>query len=140
MTKERIKFIGIITAALIAGILIGVMTPKIYLKSTGHHHSNGNYHEKEANQGMEKTTDRFTTHLMQTVEADSAQKEKIKPVAAWASSRFISIQQTAHEQAKHVLDSLKQQLRPLVNETQWSKLENFDPRARGTRHKHHKSS
>jgi hypothetical protein len=64
------------------------------------------------------------------VEPDSLQAGQIKPITEWAVLQIDSIEHSANEQMSDILDSVKSQLRPIITETQMSRLEEFDRKAR----------
>ena len=133
MTTERIKSIGILIVTLIVGVFIGLLVPGFFHKVSGRHGQNKGESgtHKPARKG-----DWFVHKLNEIVKPDSLQKEKIKPVIAWASSRLDSIEQSANSQASRILDSVKIQLRPIITEAQWSRLEAYDQQAKNKWHRH----
>ena len=130
MTTERIKSIGILAATLIIGIFLGLLVPGLF-------HKFDRRHTMERGGPMpERKGDWFVHTLNRIVEPTTEQQEKFKPVAAWASARIDSIEQSANFEAKRVLDSVKTQLHPIITEAQWSRLEKFDEQAKANWHGH----
>ncbi|CAN5488809.1 hypothetical protein BH10BAC4_BH10BAC4_25060 [soil metagenome] len=131
MTTERIKSIGILISTLIIGVLLGLLIPGFYHKYNGGH---GQSRQEMAGHRPGGKGDWFANTLNKIVEPDSLQREKIKPVTSWAASRMDSIEQNAHRQAGQVLDSVRTQLRPIITDEQWNRLEKFDQQAKTNWH------
>lgn len=58
--------------------------------------------------------------------ADSLQKIKMKPTVERASKRLEAIRLSYQAQEKRVIDSLKLQLKPMLNATQVKLMEEFE--------------
>lgn len=126
MTKERIKSISILAATLLFGILLGLMVPGFIHKLNNHRDGRGTRMERP----MAAKGDWFVKTLYRVVKPDSTQREKIKPVADWAAARMDSLEQSMNSEAAAILDSAKAQLRPILNDEQWARLEKFNGEAR----------
>ena len=127
MNRERKRsiFILIFTAAF--GILVGLLLPRLVQKARTDRDRTSlqdrRPHEREHKRQQ------FVSALYRVVDADSIQKEKIKPVAEWAAARMESVESEAASQMRDILDSMQVSLKPLLDERQQKRLSDFSNRA-----------
>ena len=127
MTSERRKSILILVATLVVGILIGLLVPGFFHKYQG-----GRQHGRGGrDMSNERKKEWFAGTIYRVVKPDSTQVEQIKPITDWASQQIEAIETSSNAQMSAVLDSVKTQLKPILNEEQQKRLEDFDARARG---------
>lgn len=137
MNTQRVKSIGIITAVLIAGIVLGLLIPGTFHHMRGRQHAkmdqrNGNGHGNE-----KRRNDWFVYRIKQVVNADSIQVKQIDTVALWANKRLDSIERHANEQSIHVIDSAVTRLTPILRDDQKKSLQEFREQI-ATRAKEHR--
>jgi hypothetical protein len=131
MISQKLKSIGALTLTLIFGILLGLLVPSLYHKGKTYHSHNKEFGNKE---DSVKDSAWLSKKLYHILEPDSLQKEKIKPIALWASLQLDSIEFEAHANAAIIIDSLKNQLHPVVTDAQWMKLQEFGQHRKGKHH------
>jgi hypothetical protein len=128
MTNERKKSIIILIATLIFGILLGLLVPGAIHKFGERGVRSREGHGIDGDAGHKK--DWFTGTLYRVIQPDSLQAQKIRPILANASNQIDSLEISSNNQLAAVLDSVKQQLKPLLTDDQWSRLNEFDTRAK----------
>ena len=89
----------------------------------GHHKKHDGDHGKHyyANSGKRNLSDK----VYRVTEADSVQKQKMKPAVDRASKRLESLRLNYQKQEKRVLDSLSLQVKPYLKEEQLKKLNDW---------------
>jgi|GEM_PF-3447343 len=88
----------------------------------GHHKKHDGDHSKHyyANSGRN-----LSDKVYRVTEADSVQKQKMKPAVDRASKRLESLRLSFQKQEKRVLDSLSLQVKPYLKEEQQKKLNDW---------------
>ncbi|MEO8471590.1 MAG: hypothetical protein ABI477_05330 [Chryseolinea sp.] len=136
MTSERRKSIIVLASTLVLGVLLGLLVPGVFFKLSdrGAHGGRGRG-DHDAPQKKEW----FVGMINHVIRPDSLQSKRIKPITEWAATRIDSIEQHANGQMASVLDSVKNQLKPIVTADQQKRLDEFDTRAKGNwnRGRHH---
>lgn len=127
MTSERRKSMLILATTLIVGILIGLLVPGFFHKYRGGSERGRGSREHES--GPKKEW--FAGTIYRIVKPDSAQAKQIKPIAEWASHQIEAIEVSSNSQMSAVLDSVRAQLKPILNEEQQKRLDDFDAKAKG---------
>lgn len=94
----------------------------------GDHHQRhdgkrGRHHEEKS--GKKDLSER----IYQITQADSLQKQKMKPSVDRASKRLASLRLSHRKQEKSVLDSLSLQVKPYLKEEQLKKLNDWKDKA-----------
>jgi len=90
----------------------------------GDHHKghNGNHNKNHYEKsGKRNLSDR----IYRVTEADSLQKQKMKPAVDRASKRLESLRLSYQKQEKRVMDSLSLQVKPYLKEEQLKKLNDW---------------
>ena len=89
----------------------------------GHHKRHDGDHSKHhyANSGKRNLSDK----IYRVTEADSLQKQKMKPSVDRASKRLESLRLSYQKQEQRVLDSLSLQVKPYLKEEQLKKLNDW---------------
>jgi len=126
MNKERRKAALILVAAVVAGVRLGLVIPGLVYKVKNKGHRGG-----EPGRQPEDKKEWFTNTIYRIIEPDSNQVRKIKPITEWASRKIDSLEISSNYQLASVLDSVKQQLKPIITEEQYRRLDEFDNRASG---------
>jgi hypothetical protein len=130
MNTERKKAILTLTGTLLIGILLGILVPGIVRKVRKEgDHARGNRGGRKME--VENKKEWFTGAIYKIVQPDSNQIRKIKPIAEWASTQIDSIEASSNAGLATVLDSVKKQLKPIITEKQFKRLEEFDSKAKG---------
>ena len=68
----------------------------------------------------------FSNRIYRITEADSVQAKKMKPVVDRASKRLEALRLSFQKQEKRVMDSLSLQVKPMLKEDQWKRLDDFN--------------
>lgn len=134
MTSERKRAIVVISATLIVGILIGVLTTGMFARH--HYHSSRKDLGKE-HRGMRKG---FTELIYKITQADSLQRKQMQPIVEQTMVSIDTLQQKTDSEVKALLNSMVINLKPLLKADQISKLETFSKNKGengGHRRKHH---
>jgi len=127
MTSERRKSIIILAMTLLAGILIGLLVPGFFHKWD----KRGKYGDRGHNQqDMRNKREWFIGTINKIVEPDSLQAEKIQPITSWASIQIDSVESIANQNMSAILDSVKNQLKPILTAEQQKRLDHFDANAK----------
>jgi hypothetical protein len=92
-----------------------------------HHQRNDGRHGKHQyeNSGKKNLSDR----IYRVTQADSLQKQKMKPVIDRTTKRLESLRLSYQKQEKRVLDSLSLQIKPYLKEEQVKKLNDWKDKA-----------
>src|SRR5258706_16470445 len=86
----------------------------------------GGHDGDKGNQRYEKTGQRnLTDRIYRVTQADSAQKQKMKPAVDRASKRLESLRLSYQKQEKRVMDSLSLQVKAYLKEEQLKKLNDW---------------
>jgi hypothetical protein len=131
MTGERRKSILILIGTLIIGILLGLLVPGVFHKMNRKREGQFNGKPREE---MSRKGDWFASTINRIVQPDSMQAKQIKIITDNASIKIDSIESGANLRMSEVLDSVKNQLKPLLNEDQRKRLEEFDAKAKSNWH------
>ena len=126
MTSERRKSILILCATLIVGILLGLLVPGFFHKYRGGQHGRGG-----SNRGGGHKKEWFAGTIYRVVKPDSTQAKQIKPITEWASQQIEAAEVESNAKLSAIMDSVKVQLKPILNEEQLKRLDEFDARAKG---------
>ncbi len=132
MNTSRRKSILILIATLFFGVLLGLLVPAVVhkineRKVTVSRRAYGDGHHRRM---------RFAGTLEHVISPDSEQRERMRPVVEWAGTRIDSIESSANRQVEMVLDSLSENLAPILTEEQRERLEAFHDRARNNWRRH----
>ncbi|MFM8739464.1 MAG: hypothetical protein ACKOC0_04585, partial [Cytophagales bacterium] len=116
---KKLTFIGIVFIAILSAQYDALGQNKERQKKW-HGHGRGwrgesGYHKKS-----------FPEKIYRVTRADSLQKIKMKPTVERASKRLEAIRLSYQAQEKRVMDSLKLQLKPMLNATQIKLMEEFE--------------
>jgi hypothetical protein len=133
MTPERRKSILILIGTLIIGMLLGLLVPSLLHKIKGRS-GQSDYHGGN-NKGDQKS-EWFSETVTRVVKPDSSQSLKVNSITRKAAAQIDSIETHANLQMSSLLDSVKVQLKPILTENQWRKLQEFDAKAKSNWHKH----
>jgi hypothetical protein len=126
MTSERKKSIIILVVTLLAGILLGLLIPG-FIHKWGRRGDSGNrVHEP----GYDHKKEWFVGTMNRILQPDSLQARKIQPVTEWAAIEIDSLQSAANQKMTDILDSVRNQLKPILTPDQQTRLDNFDAHAR----------
>jgi hypothetical protein len=131
MTGERRKSILILIGTLIIGILLGLLVPGFFYKMN--RKRNGQFNGRPQ-QEMNRKGDWFAATINRIVQPDSTQAKQIRIITDNASVKIDSIESGANLRMSEVLDSVKIQLKPVLNDDQWKRLEEFDAKAKSNWH------
>jgi len=88
-----------------------------------HHHGDGGNHRK--NHAEKSGKRNLSDKIYRVTQADSLQKQKMKPAIDHASKRLESIRLSYQKQEKRVMDSLSLQVKPFLKEEQVKKLNDW---------------
>ena len=132
MTTERKKAALFLSITLIVGILIGTLIPSFYgrmrreemMKQRGR--GERNMRGSDRKMGFERM-------IYRIVDADSSQKEKIQPILDATTIKIEALEKTSSERMIVIMDSMKLALKPVLNDAQVKKLEDFSSKARARR-------
>jgi hypothetical protein len=110
----------LLTLGIVAVVSVGVL-------AQGHGRGHGNRHDehkgKHRYEGSAKKN--LSDKVFRITDADSLQKQKMKPAIDRASKRLESLRLSYQKQEKHVLDSLNLQVKPYLKEEQLQKLNSW---------------
>ena len=67
----------------------------------------------------------LSARIYRVTQADSVQMKKMQPMLDKAAKRMDVLRTKYQDQEKKVLDSLRLQLKPILKEDQWKRLEDF---------------
>jgi hypothetical protein len=126
MTSERRKSVVVLAATLLIGILLGLLIPGFFNKWEKRGKGGNRGHD----QNTEHKKDWFVGTMNRIIQPDSLQARQIKPVTEWASIEIDSLESRANHTMTIILDSVKNQLRPILTPEQQSRLDKFDANAR----------
>ncbi len=127
MTSERKKTILILCATLIVGILIGLLIPGLF-----HKYRNSNQHGRNGrDRGADHKKEWFVGAIDRVIKPDSVQAKQIKPITEWASQQIEAIEVSSNSQLSLIMDSVNLKLKPMLNEEQLQRLNDFNARAQG---------
>ncbi len=134
MTTERKKAIVVISATLIVGILIGVLTTGMFARH--HYRSNGKDFDKE-HRGMRNG---FAERIYKITQADSLQRKQMKPIVDQTMANIDTLQRKTEDEVRVLLDSMILNMKPILRADQLTKLETFSKNKGGNgghRRRHH---
>src|SRR6478736_2552301 len=126
MKSERTKAVLFMLLTFMVGIIIGVFIPGIVFRFRSN-----NKPPPPDMRNMPPPQDRFERMIYRIISPDSAQIEKIKPLARQTSARIDTIQSHTNKEIKGVMDSLRTKLQPILTPEQQKLLEDFGNRPRG---------
>jgi hypothetical protein len=89
----------------------------------GHHKKHDGDHDKHHDKNSGKKD--LSSKVYRITDADSLQKQKMKPSVDHASKRLESLRLSYQKQEKRVLDSLSLQVKPYLKEEQLKKLNDW---------------
>lgn len=125
MTSERKKAILTLVGTLVIGILLGMLLPGLFHKMRDRGMRGRDFKKPET----EHKREWFTGTIYHIIQPDSAQTIQIKPVTTWAATEIDSVDASANQAMAKILDSVKVQLKPILTEEQFKRLDEFDTRA-----------
>jgi hypothetical protein len=128
MTSERKKSIIILAMTLLVGILLGLLTPGFFNKWE----KRGKYGNRGHDQDYNHKKEWFIGTMNRILKPDSLQAKKIQPVTEWAAIEIDSLESTANQKMNSILDSVKNQLKPILTPEQQNRLDKFDAHAKKT--------
>lgn len=116
---KKLTFIGIVFIAMLSAQYDALgQNKERHKKWHGHGHG---WRGESSNQKKS-----FPEKIYHVTRADSLQKIKMKPAVEKASKRMEAIRLSYQAQEKRVMDSLKLQLKPVLNATQLKLMEEFE--------------
>jgi hypothetical protein len=116
---KKLTFIGIVFIA-----MLSAQYDALGQNKESHKKWHGHGREWRGESGNQKKS--FPEKIYRLTRADSLQKIKMKPAVERASKRMEAIRLSYHAQEKRVMDSLKLQLKPVLNATQIKLMEEFE--------------
>ena len=122
MTTEKRRALLMMGATFVIGIVIGVLATGIFARQF--YHSRGG-HRPEGKDMREGRHGSMTDRIFKTVNADSAQRELMKPIVYQTMTRIDSLEEKSYKEAHVEMDSLKIKLRPILRTEQMEQLEKF---------------
>jgi hypothetical protein len=91
-----------------------------------HHRGHGGHDRDKGKHRSEKVGNRnLSDRVYRITDADSAQKQKMKPAVDRANKRLESLRLSYQKQEKRVMDSLSLQVKPYLKEEQLKKLNDW---------------
>ncbi len=134
MTTDRKKAILYLSITLIIGIFIGSLIPAFYgrfrhreWKDTG---DGKEMRGGKDNRQFGNKQEWLTKTIIRIVKPDSAQAKEIRPLTAQAATQLGELEKGSNERMSAIMDSLKSKLRPILNDEQNKRLEEFSSKAR----------
>ncbi len=127
MTTDRKKAILYLSITFIIGLLIGALIPGFFGRMR-YHEWRGREGEKDT-QEMVSRHDMFARMITKIVQSDSVQAKEIKPFIEKAAVKMDSLGKDSNKRMSAIMDSLKIDLKPLLNEEQFKKLAEFTGKA-----------
>ena len=122
---ETRKMVGVVLVVLLLSISQVGWAQHGHRKDDGH---NGKGHYGKNHYGHRGDVDgkrNLSAKIYRVTQADSIQRKKMQPVVDKAEKRLSVLRTKYQEQEKKVLDSLRLQLKPILKEDQWKRLEDF---------------
>ena len=133
MTTDRKKAILYLSITLIIGIFIGSLIPAFYGRFR-HREGKDMRDGKEMHGGRDRQfgnkQEWLTKTIIRIVQPDSAQAKEIRPLTARAATQLGELEKGSNERMSAIMDSLKSKLRPILNDEQNKRLEEFSSKAR----------
>lgn len=134
MTADKKKAALYLSITLIIGILIGSLIPAFYGRFR---HREG----KDMRDGREmrggKDNKQFgnkqewlTKTIIRIVKPDSLQVKEIRPLTSQAAAQIGELEKGSNERMSAIMDSLNTKLRPILNDEQNKRLDEFSSKAR----------
>ena len=134
MTTDKKKAALYLSITLIIGILIGSLIPAFYGRFR---HREG----KDMRDGREmrggKDNKQFgnkqewlTNRIIRIVKPDSSQVKEIRPLTSQAAAQIGELEKGSNERMSAIMDSLNTKLRPILNDEQNKRLDEFSSKAR----------
>jgi hypothetical protein len=116
----KTRWVWLLSLGLTTAVSLGAMAQG---NERGHRQRHGENHGKhhDENAGKRNLSDR----IFHVTQADSLQKQKMKPSVDHASKRLASLRVAYQKQEKRVLDSLSFQVKPYLKEDQLKKLNDW---------------
>jgi hypothetical protein len=114
-------------------VLVGLLLSISQVGWAQHGHRKHDGHDGKGRHGKDYYGNRanvdgkrnLSAKIYRLTQADSIQQKKMQPIVAKAEKRLIVLRTKYQEQEKKVLDSLRLQLKPILKEDQWKRLEDF---------------
>ncbi len=128
MTSERKKSIFILSATLVAGILLGLLIPGFFDKWE----RRGKAGDRLGARDFDHKREWFGGTMNRILQPDSLQARQIRPVIEWAAVEIDSLEALANQRMTVILDSVKIQLKPILTPDQQRRLDGFDANAKKT--------
>lgn len=122
MTSERRRALWSIGVTLIIGILIGVFSMGLLHRQRGTPSRKGGWRDGK---------ERFVRRLSDVVDASPEQAGKIEPIVQETTARIDSLQLRTEKEVRALLDSMEADLKPLLTDEQFKKLQRSHHRGRG---------
>ncbi|HOX84048.1 MAG TPA: hypothetical protein PLS08_13545, partial [Chryseolinea sp.] len=72
----------------------------------------------------------FIGTINKIVQPDSLQAKQIQPITEWAATQIDSVERMANQNMSTILDSVKNQLKPILTVEQQKHLDHFDANAK----------
>ena len=130
MTTDRKKAVLFLSLTLILGILIGSMIPG----AVGRMRYRNNMHERSAREDQGRHN-RFTGMIIRVVKPDSDQIKLIRPITEATAARVQELEKISNEKMAQLMDSMRVQLKPILNEEQSKRLDDFGKKAKSRWHR-----
>ncbi len=121
--NDKIKTFLSILALLLIGFILGFQTNR--------------YLMKRHLQRMVETRvgPRLTDHLIRSLQLDEAQLSQVKPIVERYTSQLTSITRTSMQRRGQLIDSMHQEIKPLLKTEQIETLDKFSERIKRSRKK-----
>ena len=130
MTTERKKAALFLVLTFILGILIGALVPGFFGRMR--REGRGNRMEQHGDRGEGRKMG-FQKMIYRVTQADSTQRKQIQPILDEASEKIDGLEKESNSRMTGIMDSIKVKLKPILNEEQNKKLEEFSLKSRHRR-------
>ena len=106
--------------------LIGVSGNAFGQRGDRYGRGKGHGHDGHDARASKDSKGNFSNRIYRITEADSLQAKEMKPVVDRASKRLEALRLSFQKQEKRVMDSVSLQLKPMLKEDQWKRLDDFN--------------
>ena len=120
---ETKKMVGVVLVGLLLSISQVGWAQHGHRKHDGHD-GKGRHGKNQYGHNMDGKRN-LSARIYRVTQADSVQMKKMQPMLDKATKRMDVLRTKYQDQEKKVLDSLRLQLKPILKEDQWKRLEDF---------------
>ena len=120
---ETKKMVGVVLVGLLLSISQVGWAQHGHRKHDGHD-GKGRHGKNQYGHNMDGKRN-LSARIYRVTQADSVQMKKMQPMLDKAAKRMDVLRTKYQDQEKKVLDSLRLQLKPILKEDQWKRLEDF---------------